>query len=101
MLPQTLNTGYLKTAPFPGSLFFLKLIMIGCDVHWLLTGSGRAPDPMTAEEMTEWIDRCRREVEYWEKRRDLELLVSTQYQDQYLKVAEMESTYKTKKGKKK
>jgi hypothetical protein len=70
--PQSLNNSYLKATPFPGSMFFHNLALLGCDLNWLMTGHGLPPDP-TVEEMTKWIKYCEAQAEAWKKRRKTEV----------------------------
>lgn len=70
--PQSLNNSYLKSTPFPGSLFFHNLAILGCDLNWLMTGFGLPPDP-SIEEMTQWIKYCEAQANAWKERRKTEV----------------------------
>ena len=49
--PQHLDR-YLSGASEPGKKMFMRLIQLGCDVHWLLTGDKEsARDVLSGEEM--------------------------------------------------
>ncbi|MCZ7556805.1 MAG: hypothetical protein M5R41_10440 [Bacteroidia bacterium] len=69
---QSLHTTYLKETPFPGSMFFHDLALLGCDLNWLMTGAGLPPDP-SIEEMARWLGYCEGQVKTWTERLDLEL----------------------------
>jgi hypothetical protein len=77
--PQTFGKTYLRSTPLPGAEFFLRLIMLGINVEWLLTGVGRAPDP-TDEEAIEWIRRCRAEADLREKEMEIKKLMVEAFQ---------------------
>ncbi len=70
--PQSLNTTYLQTKPFPGSMFFHNLALLGCDLNWLMTGFGLPPDP-TVDEMTKWIKYCETQANTWKDRLKIEV----------------------------
>ncbi len=38
MNPSTLYSGYLNARSLPGPVLIVKLIDLGCDINWLLTG---------------------------------------------------------------
>ena len=41
MNPVTLHSGYLNSRSLPGPMLLVKLIHLGCDIHWLLAGDSR------------------------------------------------------------
>ena len=41
MNPVTLHSGYLNSRSFPGPVLLVKLMRLGCDIHWLLAGDER------------------------------------------------------------
>jgi hypothetical protein len=42
MNPVTLHSGYLNSRSLPGPVLLVKLMHLGCDIHWLLAGDERA-----------------------------------------------------------
>jgi len=70
--PQTINQSYLKDTPFPGAEFMHKLRLYGCDLNWLIIGSGLPPNP-NKEEMELWVEYCSKQAVLWKERIDLEL----------------------------
>jgi len=38
MNPVTLHSGYLNSRSLPGPALLVKLMRLGCDIHWLLAG---------------------------------------------------------------
>ncbi len=41
MNPVTLHSGYLNSRSLPGPALLVKLMHLGCDIGWLLTGDER------------------------------------------------------------
>jgi hypothetical protein len=41
MNPVTLHSGYLNSRSLPGPAMLVKLMHLGCDIHWLLAGDVR------------------------------------------------------------
>jgi hypothetical protein len=66
MSASSLNTSYLSGRSMPGGKVLRRLILMGCDINWLLSGLGRAPKP-TLQEMIKWRDYCKQQYEYWDK----------------------------------
>lgn len=64
MSPSALNASYLSGRSMPGGEIMLKLLLMGCDINWLLIGVGRAPNP-NPEEIQRWIDYCEAQSKYW------------------------------------
>lgn len=41
MNPVTLHSGYLNSRSLPGAGMLVKLMRLGCDIHWLLSDENR------------------------------------------------------------
>jgi transcriptional regulator with XRE-family HTH domain len=61
---SALSSNYLSGRSIPGGEMMLKLLLLGCDINWLLLGVGRAPNP-SKEERDRWIEYCEAQAKYW------------------------------------
>lgn len=58
MNPSTLYSGYLNGRSIPGPVLLVKLMKLGCDMHWLLTGENL---PLPGEDVREHIKKLEEE----------------------------------------
>ncbi|MGE5314931.1 MAG: hypothetical protein ACM3Q4_09580 [Acidobacteriota bacterium] len=56
MNPVTLQSGYLNSRSLPGAGLLLKLMHLGCDIHWLLAGENRSPARWVEQERTRRLE---------------------------------------------
>lgn len=59
MNPSTLYSGYLNGRSLPGPVLLVKLLNLGCNINWLLTGR---ETPIQGEEEKEYIAGLEKEL---------------------------------------